>query len=89
MTATVHLRWVDELPPPGLSVPRLNRIPPGFDHRLVADTLRFRPGAWAMLPDLPANYTPSINGGANMAYRPGGSFEAVARQGVLYARFVG
>lgn len=88
-STTAHLRWVDDLPPPGPAVPAPGRIPDGYAHAAVAETLRSRPGWWAMLPDLPQAYSAQIAAGVNVAYRPGGSFEAVSRQGVVYARYVG
>ncbi len=82
MPEPIHLRWVDELPP------RADRAPT-MRHHIVAEALRQRPGCWAMLPDFEPNWSSAIRSGSNAAYRPGGSFEAVARQGRLYARYVG
>jgi hypothetical protein len=77
------MRWVDELPPPA------GRSRHRHDHNLIAAALREQPGRWAMLPDLPVSHTASISSGVNAAYRPAGEFEAVSRNGVLYARYQG
>lgn len=66
-----------------------------INHELIAVQLRRRPGAWAVVAEVPRNtgLANQINRGKARPYRPAGSFEAVARNhdGVLtiYARFVG
>jgi hypothetical protein len=56
-----------------------------MDHGAIAELLRSRPGKWAAL--LNVNSTRVILTGR--AYRPARSFEAVQRQGCVYARYVG
>lgn len=82
--ATVHLRWVDALPP---AHPVRGTVI--FDHHAIADALRSEPGRWAMLPDLPNSISTSIRSGTHAAYRPAGAFDAAVRQGNLYVRYVG
>jgi len=79
--AVAHVRWVGELPD-------RERGPDG-NHALIAEELRSRPGEWAMLPDLAPSFSAQIRSGVNTAYRPAGTYEATARNGVLYARYVG
>jgi hypothetical protein len=82
MAEPVHIRWVDEPPPISDRAPTLR-------HQRIAAALKYYPGRWALLPDLPISWASAINKGQNTAYRPSGSFEAVGRQGCLYVRYVG
>lgn len=81
----VHLRWI-EGEPPSLDTGAVSK---SMQHYLIADALRERPGVWAMLPDLSVTHASDIARGSLAAYRPGGSFEAVSRDGMVYARYVG
>ncbi len=60
-------------------------------HELIAATLRRNPARWARILDAGTStgLATWINKGGKAAYRPAGSFEAVYRQGAIYARFVG
>lgn len=82
-TGTIAIRWVCEPPP------RDRSNWGAYDHNLIARTLRQRPGEWAELPQVGVNVAQTIRSGLHSAYRPMGAFEAVARYGVLYARYVG
>lgn len=87
------IRWED---PPAAKGPGL-----GAAWGPVADALRARPGEWALIEEgAPATTTANhVSHGKIAAFRPPGSFEAVARsrgrdsigqrQHDIYARFVG
>lgn len=60
-----------------------------IDHAHLAARLRSRPEVWAEVEDVPSCTAHGIRMGTLTAYRPGGSFEAFGRGGVLYARYVG
>lgn len=79
---TVHVCWNDGDPPPRGQVDLL-------PHGAYAEALKAQPGRWAVLPDLPASAVPAMKDGAASAYRPAGAFEAVVRNGQVYARYVG
>lgn len=80
----VQVTWLPD-GPPALDHAARDEI----DHAHLAARLRSRPGAWAELEDVPAYTAHGIRMGTLTAYRPGGSFEAFGRSGVLYARYVG
>lgn len=80
---TANLFWLGGDPP--ASTDRA----PTLRHQVHAETLRSRPGRWALLADIEPNAASSIARGLLVPYRPGGSFEAVIRRGRVYARFVG
>lgn len=60
-----------------------------LDHDAIAALLRRFPGRWARICNAPAFSASAITKGQQRAYRPGGSYEAVTRLGVVYARYVG
>lgn len=72
--------WVDS-PPPDTRGARDADV----DHAALAAALRSNPGRWALLIGLSGAAT--VRDGAQ--YRPRGSYEAVVRQGHVYARYVG
>lgn len=80
---SANLFWIDGDPP--ASTDRA----PTLRHQVHAETLRTKPGRWALLADLESGAAGSIRSGQLVPYRPGGSFEAVVRRGRVYARFVG
>lgn len=55
----------------------------------AADAMRERAGDWARLaPHVPLQTAYDINNARLSAFRPAGTFEAVTRDGRVYARFV-
>lgn len=67
----------------------------------IADTLRARPGEWAVVDEAAVSSTNAnnINSGRVVSFRPVGAYEATSRKGiseetgktvhVIYARYVG
>jgi len=88
------------VPPSGLQVEFVNELPPARGGRNgdpllseFADILRQRPGAWAkwptkLRPNSARTYLSAIPKGLVAAFEPF-QFEAAARRGVLYVRYVG
>ncbi len=60
------------------------------DWSVIADTLRANPKQWGRVEGISttreAHY---INSGKTKAFQPAGSFQAMARKGNVYARFLG
>jgi hypothetical protein len=85
-------RWED--PPPERAVAR-GREKQVIAHDLIAFKLKKRPGVWAAIHEQRAvpSLAVQIGRGGYAAYRPAGSFEAVARTTgetyTVYARYIG
>jgi hypothetical protein len=74
--------------------PQDGRNRSGRDHAGTAEALRARPGEWAKVFTCdgtnPAGTAAwQIRTGRLAPYRPSGAFEAMSRNGDVYARFVG
>jgi hypothetical protein len=80
----IDLQWC----PDGLPDP-LSTSHTSLQHQGIAVMLRSRPGTWARIGSLSASYVSTIRQGRIAAYRPGGSYEAQAVNGQVYARYVG
>lgn len=85
------IRWEDPPPASVSRKPERSKL----DHGAIAACLRRRPGAWALVDEgsWSGTHTTAIRTGSLFAYRPCGSFDAVARQvnGItrLYVRYLG
>lgn len=80
----VEIEWLDGDPP---KIDK--RSYHSHQHERIAALLRSRPNVWARLPQLSGTTPTRAFGGSLRAYRPGGSFEAVVRDGEVYARYIG
>lgn len=83
--APVTVEW--QTPPP----PRLSN---GVRWLSEADELRTRPGEWARITDGRSPHSArsmvwQINSGALVAFRPAGDYEGCARDGTVFARWLG
>lgn len=77
--------WADP-PQPGERRLRADRR----DWGPLAEALRANPSRWAMLAyGLAPQLAHEIQAGVLAPFRPAGAFEAVTRQGTIYARYVG
>lgn len=67
--------------------------PPGGERRnwaKIAEALRSNPNQWAHVKGLSSSYHASyINKANSLAFAPAGSFQATARKGQVFARYIG
>jgi hypothetical protein len=88
MSAATVVQWEDP-PPAGHRRGRRKQV----NHGEIAETLRARPGEWAVIPVATTGLAGQIARGDLRAYRPARSFQAVRRDADgeirIYVRFVG